>query len=461
MARAPSEASVISGSRRDFAPAVHQARWSSVRLPSDTPRRPEVSIDMSTAGAPLRTASLPAPGAGGGAAGRLRGPLGGLELSLRMLPSLPGGRSLPHSSRPPTGWRMPRVLPCRPGVGPGVGGIGGSSSPSRPGIAVWLPVSSSSARTTRCPRRNSQPSSSAISEGDPASTRGGSSPEGPASPLGSPLGWAGGASTAATAALRSSEWSCSAPSAPEARRERSERRVRRQSNRDRARTNTHCGDRCAPAAPSLLKSRLGWPRCLTCVCASASCIARAHAHRVQRKRLRRAGQRRQMLTCCCREARARWLQMRHSSRLYALLPGSTPSLRPCHAPPKLRGLRGLGGCGRAGSPQLLREGRRRLQARLTDREALVDRHARSFRRVLLRLLVRARRVETVVVVADRLAGREALPDEQGGFRLAGTQNPQMFLLVPRVLKRTPRRQRQTTHSANRTRERDRTTKQNA
>ena len=123
---------------------------------------------------------------------------------------------------------MPRVLPSRPGVGPGVGGIGGSSSPSRPGIAVWLPVSSSSARTTRCPRRNSQPSSSAISEGDPASTRGGSSPEGPASPLGSPLGWAGGASTAATAALRSSEWSCSAPSAPEARRERSERRVRRQ-----------------------------------------------------------------------------------------------------------------------------------------------------------------------------------------------------------------------------------------
>ena len=91
----------------------------------------------------------------------------------------------------------------------------------------------------------------------------------------------------------------------------------------------------------------------------------------------------------------------------------------------------------------------------------MDRHARSFRRVLLRLLVRARRVETVVVVADRLAGREALPDEQGGFRLAGTQNPQMFLLVPRVLKRTPRRQRQTTHSANRTRERDRTTKQNA
>ena len=123
---------------------------------------------------------------------------------------------------------MPRVLPSRPGVGPGVGGIGGSSSPSRPGIAVWLPVSSSSARTTRCPRRNSQPSSSAISEGDPASTRGGSSPEGPASPLGSPLGWAGGASTAATAALRSSEWSCSAPSAPEARRDRSERRVRRQ-----------------------------------------------------------------------------------------------------------------------------------------------------------------------------------------------------------------------------------------
>ena len=181
---------------------------------------------------------------------------------------------------------MPRVLPSRPGVGPGVGGIGGSSSPSRPGIAVWVPVSSSSARTTRCPRRNSQPSSSAISEGEPASTRGGSSPEGPASPLGSPLGWAGGASTAATAALRSSEWSCSAPSAPEARRERSERRVRRQSNQDRARTNTHCGDRCAPAAPSLLKSRLGWPRCLTCVCASASCIARAHAHRVQRNRLR-------------------------------------------------------------------------------------------------------------------------------------------------------------------------------
>ena len=152
-----------------------------------------------------------------------------------------------------------------------------------------------------------------------------------------------------------------------------------------------CRDRCAPAAPSLLKSRLGWPRCLTCVCASASCIARAHAHRVQRKRLRRAGQRRQMLTCCCREARARWLQMRHSSRLYALLPGSTPSLRPCHAPPKLRGLRGLGGCGRAGSPQLLREGRGRLQARLTDREALVDRHARSFRRVLLRA-ARARAV---------------------------------------------------------------------
>ena len=179
------------------------------------------------------------------------------------------------------------------------------------------------------------------------------------------------------------------------------------------------GDRCAPAAPSLLKSRLGWPRCLTCVCASASCIARAHAHKVQRKRLRRAGQRRQMLTCCCR-ARARWLQMRHSSRLYALLPGSTPSLRPCHAPPKLRGLRGLGGCGRAGSPQLLREGRGRLQARLTDREALVDRHARSFRRVLLRLLVRVlQRVrpsagETVVVVAaDRQTSRrEALPDEK-------------------------------------------------
>ena len=153
------------------------------------------------------------------------------------------------------------------------------------------------------------------------------------------------------------------------------------SNRDPCQDQHSRGDRCAPAAPSLLKSRLGWPRCLTCVCASASCIARAHAHKVQRKRLRRAGQRRQMLTCCCRVARARWLQMRHSSRLYALLPGSTPSLRPCHAPPKLRGVRGLGGCGRAGSPQLLREGRGRLQARLTDREALVDRHARSFRQV--------------------------------------------------------------------------------
>ena len=126
-----------------------------------------------------------------------------------------------------------------------------------------------------------------------------------------------------------------------------------------------------------------------------------------------AGQRRQMLTCCCREARARWLQMRHSSRLYALLPGSTPSLRPCHAPPKLRGLRGPGGCGRAGSPQLLREGRGRLQARLTDREALVDRHARSFRRVLLRAV----RVLVSASAGGRRwpwgAGREALRDERG------------------------------------------------
>jgi len=41
--------------------------------------------------------------------------------------------------------------------------------------------------------------------------------------------------------------------------------------------------------------------------------------------------------------------------------------------------------------------------------------------VLLRLLVRARRVETVVVVADRLAGREALPDEKRLANARGTQ----------------------------------------
>eukprot|EP00964_Phaeocystis_antarctica_P005601 scaffold3058_cov65-Phaeocystis_antarctica.AAC.4 len=76
---------------------------------------------MSTGGAALRTASLPAPGAcGGGASGRLRGQLGGLELSLRMLPSLPGFSNLPDSSRPPTAWRM---LPIAPGarLSPGLG----------------------------------------------------------------------------------------------------------------------------------------------------------------------------------------------------------------------------------------------------------------------------------------------------------------------------------------------------
>jgi len=284
---------------------------------------------MSTGGGGLRAASFP-PGAGGGAAGRLRGPLGGLELSLRMLPSLPGCSNLPDSSRPPTGWRMLRVLPW----GTGVGGIGGSSCPSRSDIAgrpvsvsvpvpvsvsVSISVSSSRARTTRCPRRKSEPSSSAISEGEPSRGAPAGSPEGPGCPLGS----AGGASTAATAALRSSEQSWSAPSAPGA------------------------GD------PSLRNSRLGCPRCLTCVCASA---------------------------CCCRVARARSLQVRHSSRLYAELfaPGSTPSLPPCHAPQKLTGLQRAGAAQQVRAPELLREGRGRLQARLANREALVDRHALRF-----------------------------------------------------------------------------------
>ena len=218
--------------------ALHQAHWSIVRLPSETLRRPEVSIEMSTGGAALRTASLPAPGAcGGGASGRLRGQLGGLELSLRMLPSLPGFSNLPDSSRPPTAWRM---LP----IAPGVGGIGGSTCPSRSDIAgrpvsvsVSVSVSSSRARTTRCPRRKSEPSSSAISEGEPSRGAPAGSPEGPGCPLGS----AGGASTAATAALRSSEQSWSAPSAPEARRERSERRSASISNRVCAGTHTHAG----------------------------------------------------------------------------------------------------------------------------------------------------------------------------------------------------------------------------
>ena len=89
----------------------------------------------------------------------------------------------------------------------------------------------------------------------------------------------------------------------------------------------------------------------------------------------------------------------------------------------------------------------------------MDRHARSFRRVLLRLLVRAlQRVrpsagETVVVAADRQTfSKGGTAGRENAFRLAGTQNPQMFLLVPRVLKRTPRGKGKR-HSANRTRER--------
>jgi len=94
-----------------------------------------------------------------------------------------------------------------------------------------------------------------------------------------------------------------------------------------------------------------------------------------------SGSRGSMCTCCCRVARARWLQVRHSSRLYAFLPGSTPSLPPCHAPRKLGGLRGAGAAQQVRAPELLREGRGRLQARLANREALVDRHACLFREV--------------------------------------------------------------------------------
>ena len=64
----------------------HRALWQLERRGSfDQPQRsPEVSTDMSIAGATLRTASFPALGAGGGPVGERCRPLSGLELSLHL-----------------------------------------------------------------------------------------------------------------------------------------------------------------------------------------------------------------------------------------------------------------------------------------------------------------------------------------------------------------------------------------
>lgn len=138
-----------------------------------------------------------------------------------------------------------------------------------------------------------------------------------------------------------------------------------------------------------------------------------------------SGSRGSMCTCCCRVARARWLQVRHSSRLYAFLPGSTPSLPPCHAPRKLGGLRGAGAAQQVRAPELLREGRGRLQARLANREALVDRHACLFREVL---------------ACRRVGGRE--PDRAWAASLTrGFRPPTPFGEWIREIRRSGRGQR--------------------